>query len=208
MENPLTLLANIFIFGKIMHKQQLNMIYDFNIMKIENFGDMQARYLSLPLSSRASAVLSDVAPAFSISRNILEFLQHNPEIAKAVANLRNNALVVSRIRNSEAKSSLMDETVDFIKTTSQKLEKWQNILQQIAQEETKAYIAKDNIPEQFIIVSGSSYLSLLKLVIPELIKLDAKNREKYESMLAELRRCTTILSDCECASELNSVVLH
>lgn len=184
------------------------MAYDFHIMKIENFGDMQARYLPLPLSSRASAVLCDVAPAFSALKNILESLQHNPQTTKAVASLRNNSLVISRIRNSEAKSSLMDETVDFIRSTSQKLEKWQNILQQIAQEKTKAYIAKDNIPEQFIIVSGSNYLSLLKLVIPELIKLDAKNREKYELMLAELRRCTTILSDCECASELNSVVLH
>lgn len=189
-------------------REQVNEVADFNAMKIEKFGDMQTRYLALPLNGRALAVLSDVEPAFSVAKQILESLQHNVNIGKAVANLRGNSLVVSRIRSSEAKSALMDETVDFVKTTIHKLEKWQNIVKQIAQGKTKAYIVKNNIPEQFVVAGGSGYLSLLKLVIPELAKLDANNKRDYDLMLGELRRCATILSDCECASELNSVVLH
>lgn len=184
------------------------MLSSFPMLKIENFGDMQMRYHPLPLDSRASAVLEDVEPAFSTAQKILAALQENPQIAKAATSLRSNSLIISRIRNSEAKSTLIDDSIDFVKATSQKLSKWQSTLQHIAQGKTKASIVKENIPMHFSITAGSDYLALIKLIIPELTRLDEENKDNYDAMLAEIRRCSTILSDCECASELNSIVLH
>ncbi len=189
-------------------QKQINTVPDFPIMKLENFGDMQARYQSLPLDGRASVLLNDAEPAFSTAKQILEALEKNPNTSKALANLRNNDIIISRIRNSEAKSCLMDISTDFIKSTTQKLAKWHNTIQSIAQGKAKASIIKENIPEHFSVAGGSGYLALVKLVIAELVKLDSGNKTIYEATLAEIRRCTTILSDCECASELNSVVMH
>ena len=179
-------------------------------MKIENFSDMQSRYQSLSLSSRASVVLSDAEPALDTARKILATLSAQPKFAKAIHNLRKNSLIITRIRNSEPKTVLMDDSVDFLEATSHKLEEWHKTLEAIARGQTKATVIKEYLPEHLsVAVAGASgYLSLIKLIIPELIRLDNANQPMYDTMLADLRRCTTILSDCECASELNSVVLH
>jgi len=188
--------------------EQIGSNMDFPVMKIENFGDMQTRYKTMRLNDRAKAVIDDADAAVTLTKNILGELEKSKQTAEALSKLRNNAFIISRIRTSEAKSALMDESVDFIKTSYQKLVKWQKTLEHIAQGKTKAVIVKETVPEHLTVAGASSYLALVKLVIQELIKLDEKNKEKYDSMLAELRRCTTIISDCEYASEMNSVVLH
>jgi hypothetical protein len=191
-------------------KQHIGVAIMNKAMKIENFSDMQNRYQNLPVSRRASVVLSDAAPALSTAQEILDTLSGQPKIAKAIHNLRNNSLIISRIRNSEAKSVLMDSSVDFIKATSRKLKEWHKTLECIAQGKTQVTIIKEYLPEHLClaVAGGSSYLALIKLIIPELTRLDNLNQALYNSMLADIRRCTTILSDCECASELNSAVLH
>lgn len=178
-------------------------------MPIENFGDMQARYGMLPLASRASAVLADADPVMTNIKRILASLVEQPEISKAINNLRKNSLIISRIRASEAKTVLMDDSVDFIQATAKKLTGWHKTIWLISKGETKATLMKENIPEHLSMTGGSAYLAMIKLIIPELAKLDKKYPSShYDTMLAELRRCTTVLSDCECASEMNSVVLH
>ncbi|MEQ1789517.1 MAG: hypothetical protein ABL857_03640, partial [Rickettsiales bacterium] len=85
---------------------------------------------------------------------------------------------------------------------------WHKTLWLISQGKTKATIMKENIPNHLSVTGATEYLALIKLIIPELSKLDDNSSTNYNTMLAEIRRCTTILSDCECASEMNSVVLH
>ncbi len=177
-------------------------------MKIENFGELQARYQMLPMANRASAVISDAEPVLTAAQRILANLSKQPKLQQAISNLRNNTATISRIRASEAKTALLDDSIDFIKVASQKLELWHKTLGLIATGDTKATLVKDKLPEHHSVASGSGYLSLIKLILMELSSVNKDNRSEYDSMLAEIRRCTTILSDCECASELNSVVLH
>lgn len=190
-----------------MHNQMKNIPAPF-MMQIENFGDMQARYQILSLVGRASAVISDVEPALTTAQRILKTLADNPKTPQAVASLRGNSVMLSRIRASEVKSVLMDDSVDLIKSAAQKLTKWDQNLRMIASGEAQVKLMKENIPEHLSVSGGSGYLALIKLVIPELAKIDKANQAAYDTMLAEIRRCTTIISDCECASELNSMVLH
>jgi hypothetical protein len=190
-----------------MHKQ-MKAAGSATLMPIENFGDMQARYQIMPIASRALAVLSDAEAALTTAKRILISLEEQPKISLAIANLRKDSLLTSRVRASEAKTVLMDDGVDFIQTTTQKLTQWHRTLWLISQGKTKATIMKENVPAHLSISSVTSYLALIKIIIPELSKLDTDNKNAYDTMLAEIRRCTTILSDCECASEMNSVVLH
>jgi len=190
-----------------MHKETKAYI-SLPMMPIENFSDMQSRYQMLPLANRASAVITDAQPAISAAQRIINNLTAQPKLEQAIINLRNNSILTSRIRASEAKSILMDTSIDFMQMASGKITAWSKTLQLIASGKTKATLIKDNIPEHLSIAGVSSYLPLIKLVIIELSKLDKDNNDTYEAMLSEIRRATTILSDCECASELNSVVLH
>ncbi|MEQ1706597.1 MAG: hypothetical protein ABL867_11600 [Rickettsiales bacterium] len=177
-------------------------------MKIESFDDIQARYQMMPLANRAMAVISDAKPALNCALLILRELAKEGDTRQAITNLRHNAAIISRIRPSEAKTTLMDKSVDFIKTAENKLMQWHKTLDLIAHGNAKATLVTNRHSEQHCVVSVSSYLPLIKLVIIELSALNKNNIDTYNKMLAEIRRCTTILSDCECASELDSIVLH
>ena len=182
-------------------------------MKIEDFGVMQARYQAMSLAGRAAAVLSDASPALAVMEHILGVLSVQPKARHAVAALRKDHMVIGRMRASEAKTNLMDETVDFIRITSQKLAAWCKTLHTIADGKAKASLLGEGVPEHMAIAmagisSVSSYLVIVKLIVPQLAKLDPSRTQEYESMLVEIRRCATVLSDCETASGLNTVVLH
>lgn len=182
-------------------------------LKIEDFGAMQARYQAMPITSRASAVLADARPALAVAEHILSAISSHAKLKQAVKHLRANHMLIAKMRVSEAKTVLLDDSNDFIQTTQQKLAAWRKTLSRIADGQMKATPIQDNLPEHLAvamagIVSVSAYLSILKLIVPELAKLDAARAQEYESMLVEIRRCATVLSDCECASGLNSVVLH
>jgi hypothetical protein len=178
------------------------------LMPIANFGDMQARYQIMPIASRALAVLSDAEIALTTTKRILKELAENSKFSQATANLRQDYFLTSRIRAGEAKTAFMDDCIDFIQITTNKLIQWHKTLWLISQGKTKATIMKENIPNHLSVTGATEYLALIKLIIPELSKLDDNSSTNYNTMLAEIRRCTTILSDCECASEMNSVVLH
>lgn len=177
-------------------------------MKIENFGELQARYQMLPIANRALAVIYDAEPALTVAQRLLTNLLGQPKLCQAITNLRNNTSIISKIRASEAKTALMDNSIDFIQIAKQKLEVWNKTLNLIAKGNQKATLVKDQLTEHNSATSGSGYLSLIKLIVVELSNLNNKDKAIYDTMLAEIRRCSTILSDCECASELNSVVLH
>lgn len=190
-----------------MHKQTRNNAHP-SVMKIENFDEIQARYQMMPLANRAMAVISDAKPALTGAQQILKALSKENNLQKAITNLRHNSSIISRIRPSQAKTELMDESLDFIKNAENKLMQWHKTLDMIASGSTKATLVTNRQSEQHCVVSVSGYLPLIKLVINELSALNKSNADIYNKMLAEIRRCTTILSDCECASELDSVVLH
>lgn len=183
-------------------------IADFPVMPINNFGDLQMKYLSLSVPNRAAEVLSDAEQAFNIISDILAELAKEQKTVQAISNLRKNDLIISRIRPSEAKSMLMDDSLDFINLTSKKLSNWYKFLQSVSNGNARATIIQRNLLGQYSITSISNYLALVKLIIPEITKLDSANKDNYDSILASLRRAITIISDCEYASELNSVVLH
>ena len=183
-------------------------IADFPVMPINNFGDLQMKYLSLSVPNRAAEVLSDAEQAFNIISDILAELAKEQKTVQAISNLRKNDLIISRIRPSEAKSMLMDDSLDFINLTSKKLSNWYKFLQSVSNGNARATIIQRNLLGQYSITSISNYLALVKLITPEITKLDSANKDNYDSILASLRRAITIISDCEYASELNSVVLH
>ncbi len=177
-------------------------------MKIGNFSDMQNRYQMLPLTSRASAVISDAGQASAAVQRILEQLAGQDDLKQAIANLKHNSITIARIRPSEAKTALMDDSINFVDMTAKKLDMWQKILQNIAIGKVHATIVQDNFSQYVTLAGVSGYLAMIMLIIGELGKLNEAKRSLYDSMLGELRRCTTVLSDCECASEFNKVVIH
>ncbi len=179
-------------------------------MKIENFGDMQARYGKLSLERRAACVLADAQPAIATAGHILETVSEHPKLKQAIDNLRKNELLISKMRGSEAKTILLDDSCDFIKSTMQKLAAWQKNLERIASGKTRVTLLKEHVPEHFAVTMAgvSGYLAIIKLIIPEIALLDKARQAAYSAMLLDMRRCATVLSDLECASELNSVILH
>ncbi len=178
------------------------------VLRIENFDAIQARYHMLPLANRALAVISDAKPAFTGAQRIIKELAKEDKLDQAVKNLRSNATLISRMRSSEAKSDLLNDSIDFIQTADDKLTQWHKTLDMIARGSANATLATSKRSEQQCVLSVSGYLPLIKLIIIELAILNKEDADIYDSMLAETRRCATILSDCECASELDSVVLH
>ncbi len=180
---------------------------------LEPFGELEKRYLSLPLASRGASVLKDADPALQAAERILQFLADHPRIKQTFAQIRQNHLLTGKMRASEAKNLLM-EGEDFIEVTRHKLAAWRKTMQRLADGEgivniqNKEYIAGD--APLALAIAGSAgignYLSIIQLVLAELIKNDAGNAAHYQSAVAEIRRCATVLGDCEYASCLHTII--
>jgi len=184
-------------------------------MKLVDFGQLQARYQAQSLTMRAEAVLEDAEPAMKTAERILSMLAGHPQIEQAFASVRKNAFLTGRMRPSEAKMLLMDASGDFIEGTRHKLAAWCKTMQRLAQGEDIARNGsnKEYIPAQAplaLAIAGSSgisnFLSVLQLSLAELAKLDGKNAAAHAAHVAELRRCATLLADCEHASGIHAAV--
>lgn len=183
-------------------------------MKIEDFGLLQSRYQSLTLANRAKAVLADAEPALQAADRILTQLAEQKESKQAFEKLRRNSLLVGKMRPSDAKVALMDHTCDFLKETARKLATWRKTMERlsageaIATENNKEFIQGDQ--PLALAVSGcmgiSNYISIIQLALMDISKGDSKNAGKYASMMAEIRRCATVLSDYENASSFQALV--
>lgn len=181
---------------------------------LEDFGQLQARYQSLPLTGRASAVLKDAAPALQTAEDILKSLADSHNIKLIFAKIRKNASLTGKMRPSDARDLLMDNGSDFIDGTRRKLAAWQKTLERISNgedivsENDREYIPID-APVALAIAGTSqvsNYLSIIQLALMELSKSDAKNSDKYRDMMSGIRRCATVLSDCENASDISKAI--
>lgn len=186
-----------------------------NNMKLEDFGKLQERYQSMPLTHRAQAVLSDAETALRTADRILGNLGNHAMINDVFERIRKNSIIVGKMRPSEAKNMLMDSTIDFIDVARHKLMVWRKTMERISQGEgilfdprNKEYISS-HVPLAMAIASAStvtSYLSTVQLVYSELAKLDPTCAHKYSNDSAKIRRCSTLLSDCENAASFKEVV--
>lgn len=183
-------------------------------IKIEDFGVMQSRYEAMKLAERALAVIKDAEPALAAAERILGTIADHDKIKQAFDKLRKNALLTGKMRASEARNMLLDAGDDFIAGTRRKLAAWKKTMERIGQGEGVSNNGgKDFIPRDVPIalaVAGSSglasYLSIVQLSVAELAKIDEKNATSYPATIAEIRRCATILSDCENASGIAASV--
>lgn len=182
-------------------------------MPLEDFGSLEQRYQSLKLAERAATVLFDAEPALQTAERLLAILADHGKIKLAFNKLRNNHMLTSKMRASEAKNQLMD-TEDFVENTRRKLAAWRKTMERLARGEgivsvqNKEHIASDAPLALAIagIASIGSYLSMVQLAVAELTKLDHRNNKRHMSAIAEIRRCATVLADCENASRIHTLV--
>ena len=183
-------------------------------VRLEDFGALQLRYQSLQLAKRAQMVLDDAEPALHAAEEILRNLSTNAHTKQAFLNIRRNVLLADRMRPSEARTMLMDANSDFINGARHKLAAWRKTMERLGTgediriEQGREYIPGD-APLAMAIAGNSlvsSYLSIIQLVLTELKKIDAASLAHYNALTAEMRRCSTVLSDCEIASAIASVV--
>ena len=181
-------------------------------VKLEEFGQMQARYEALKLPARAEAVLKDAMPALEAAEKLLTELASQAKIKQAFDKLRKNSLLTGKMRASEARNLLLDPADDFIAAARRRLAAWRKTMERVAQGEGvantggKDFIKRDE-PVALAIAGSSglaSYLSIIQLAAAELAKLEGKTT--LPPGVAELRRCATILSDCESASGIAASV--
>lgn len=183
-------------------------------VKLEEFGALQARYLSLPLAQRADAVLYDAEPALQAAEEILETLSGSRHVAAALAAIRASLPLIGKLRPSEAKNVLVDPANDFIACTRCKLVAWRRSMERLAQGEAiEADGGRERLPAHSplglaLLGNGtvSSYLSIMQVALGEAVRLDGRNANQYARTTTQIRRCATILSDCETASEISKSI--
>lgn len=183
-------------------------------VKLADFDTLQARYLPLALPERARAMLEDAIPALTLAVEILNKLHTHKLAEQSIANLRKSLPLMGRIRPSEAKNHLQDSGSDFIRTTLHKLAAWQKNLERISAgegiiEQNGRAIMEADSPVALAYLSNQgigNYLSIIQLVLGELSRLDGKNASQYAKTTAQLRRCATVLSDCEIASGVTDCI--
>jgi hypothetical protein len=183
-------------------------------MKLEDYGKLQERYQALTLTRRAEAVLDDAQTALKTADKILATLGNNPMTAGVFDTIRQNVLVTGRMRACEAKNMLLDTNNDFIDLARHKLAVWRKTMERISQgegvvsEKTGEYISS-NVPLAMALASASTvtnYLSMIQLAFTELAKLEPEKATQYNISSAKVRRCATLLSDCENAASFTSLV--
>jgi len=183
-------------------------------LKIEGFDQLQARYQSLGLAARAELALHDAEPALQAADAILQKLAKNKNLDAALADIRKNFILAGKMRPSEARNLLLDASADFIEATRHKLAAWSKTMQRLSQNEGvvlengRECISR-NEPIALAIAGNacvSTYLSMLQMIVAALTKIDNKHAKSYGQMTAEIRRCSTVLGDCESASGIAASV--
>ena len=181
---------------------------------LPDYGQLQKRYQALKLAERAQTVLIDAKPALKTAEEILRTLAATHNMKQLFVKIRKNTVLSDKMRPSDAKNLLSDPGNDFIEGTLHKLAAWQKTMSRVAAGEDifckndKEFISF-NSPLSLAIAgtSGlSNYLSIIQVALMELIKTDNKNAERYRTTIAEVRRCGTILSDCENASGISACI--
>jgi hypothetical protein len=173
-----------------------------------DYEKLRQRYQSLGPAGRAAAVLEDAAPALGIAEDILQKLQASNAIKQTFANVRRNSMIAGKMRPSDARDLMLDSNSDFIAATLHKLAAWRKTLERLSLGEGVVMEAgRETIAgtsPMAMALGGNScvshYLSIVQLALTELLKTDRKNAVTLRTQLSEIRRCATVLSDCENAS--------
>lgn len=176
-------------------------------MKLEDFGELQARYKAMKLAERGKAVIAYAEPALQTADRMLAELAGH-DMKKIFAAIRKNAAIAGKMRPSGAKNMLMDASSDFLEGTCHKLAAWRRTMERVSQGEDivsdkgREYIPMDAPLALALhgIADISSYLSVIQLALMEMAKQDAGNADAHRSAINSIRRCATLLSDCENAS--------
>ncbi|MGE0754712.1 MAG: hypothetical protein AB7L92_06085 [Alphaproteobacteria bacterium] len=180
------------------------------VLPLERFETLQERYQSLKLRERACRMLADAKPALDAAEEVLRALAQRPKIRSLISDLRKNTRVIQKMRPSEARNMLMDPHMDFIDVTRRKLQAWRKTMQRLADGEG-IISAKDMeyIPRHLPVAGAyacisevSGYLSIVQLLLMELEMKDNKHSESYRFSIARIRRCSTVLSDCQNAADI------
>ncbi len=187
---------------------------DILALPLEDFGTLQKRYQSMTIPKRAKAMLQDAAPALNMADNVINALQTNPKIRTTIEKIRKNTVLTSKMRPSEARNMLLDGNTDFIDTSRKKLLAWRKTMERLADGEGVINEAgMEYVPGHapvalaFACISTTvQYLSILQLALMDLAKTDSKNADKHRANLAKIRRCATLISDCENASGISAQV--
>jgi hypothetical protein len=197
------------------HAANHNMIAaSLEAMKLEDFGKLHERYQSMRLAKRAEAVLSDADIALRTADRLIASLSNHKNIADIFDHIRKNSVIIGKMRPSEAKNILLDGSNDFLDITRHKLAVWRKTMERISQgegivnERTGEYISS-NVPLAMAIASASTvtnYLSIVQLCYTELAIKEAQNAQKFCMDSAKVRRCATMLSDCENAASFSAMV--
>lgn len=178
--------------------------------KLADYGELQNRYQNLPLAERAKTLLYDAEPAIQLANSILEQLAENNNTKQAINDIRLSLPLIAKLRSSEAKNILIDSSVDFIEATIKKVAAWRRNMQRLSQGEgiqnngENEYIAGDTTIALALIGNGSvsSFLSIIQIILGEMVRIDGANASHYAKTTAQIRRCATILSDCDTASDI------
>lgn len=188
--------------------------YSPSSMQLVDFGELQTRYQAMPLASRANAVLKDAESALLTADQILASLAAPMKSKHIFDGIRKNQALIGKMRPSEAKNMLLDGNNDFLDVTRKKLAAWRKTMERLGQgegiitESSGQYISSQ-VPLAMALASSASvsgYLSIIQIAISELAKADSKSNVQHSSVQTKIRRCATILSDCENAASFTAVV--
>ena len=179
-----------------------------------DYGKLQERYQSLRLIQRAEAVLQDAEPALKIAEDIVRSLATINAMKQVFVKIRKNSMIAGKMRPSDARDLMLDNTSDFIAGTLHKLAAWRKTMERvmlgegIVMSNNKEYIPANS--SLAIAIGGNScvsnYLSVIQLALHELLRTDKKNAVALRGYISDMRRCATILSDCENAAAIAALV--
>lgn len=186
----------------------------FDSMKLEDYGLLQERYRALGIAHRAGAMLADAKPALTLAENIIAAMGSPSSTRPLFEKLRKNTVLTGKMRSSDAKTSLLDGSVDFLDLTRKKLASWRKTIERLSMGEAivmeggREYISsRDPLCAALMGASSlSGYLSVIQLAIAEQGKADPENASYYNSLVTKMRRCATLISDCENAAGITGMV--
>ena len=180
--------------------------YASHMIALSDYGELQTCYAGMSPVERAQAVYDHAEPSVRLALGLLDVIAGLPDCHTAITQLRANDEIMRRLRHNEARATLLDAKVDYLAVCAQKLLAWHQAIRRVAIGEA---VNTDNALG--IILQAhqgvSAYLSLVPLILGEMSHIDAQHASQYAKATAQLRRCATMISDCETASDIMACLL-